>query len=182
MDCQSKTPVDCSRGGQSHLDATLSRTVGGKCVRLRTQQGRPKSPQLLDWLAKEFMDSGWSMKHIHRLIVANHTYWISLSPTPDLAITDTNSDDNCADRGPNDLLAQPFSETDRQNRFLRLARPLFHAQRDLLPKSTDARQASRFVTLDRPRSVSKHRYCLDRQVYPTYGGCFFNVSDRSLQC
>ena len=35
---------------------------------------RPTHPELLDWLACELMDSGWSMKHVHRLIVTSQTY------------------------------------------------------------------------------------------------------------
>jgi hypothetical protein len=35
---------------------------------------RPTHPELLDWLAAEFMESGWSMKHLHRLIVTSSTY------------------------------------------------------------------------------------------------------------
>ncbi len=35
---------------------------------------RPSHPELLDWLAMEFMDSGWSMKHLHRLIVTSQFY------------------------------------------------------------------------------------------------------------
>lgn len=35
---------------------------------------RPTHPELLDWLACELMDSGWSMKHMHRLIVTSRTY------------------------------------------------------------------------------------------------------------
>lgn len=35
---------------------------------------RPTHPKLLDWLACELMDSGWSMKHIHRLIVTSQSY------------------------------------------------------------------------------------------------------------
>jgi mono/diheme cytochrome c family protein len=34
----------------------------------------PSHPELLDWLAVEFMDSGWSLKHMHRLIVTSDTY------------------------------------------------------------------------------------------------------------
>ncbi len=39
---------------------------------LRT--ARPVHHQLLDWLAVELMESGWSMKHIHRLVVTSETY------------------------------------------------------------------------------------------------------------
>jgi len=35
---------------------------------------RPSHPALVDWLAAEFMDNGWSMKSIHRLIVTSATY------------------------------------------------------------------------------------------------------------
>lgn len=35
---------------------------------------RPTHPELLDWLAAELIRSGWSLKHIHRLIVTSQTY------------------------------------------------------------------------------------------------------------
>jgi hypothetical protein len=35
---------------------------------------RPTHPELLDWLAVEFMESGWSMRHLHRLIVTSQAY------------------------------------------------------------------------------------------------------------
>ncbi|MFG0297663.1 MAG: PSD1 and planctomycete cytochrome C domain-containing protein [Maioricimonas sp. JB045] len=34
----------------------------------------PSHPELLDWLAVELMENGWSMKHIHRLIVTSEAY------------------------------------------------------------------------------------------------------------
>ena len=38
-------------------------------------QGEPPThPELLDWLAVRFMDDGWSMKKLHRLIVTSATY------------------------------------------------------------------------------------------------------------
>ncbi|MEO2023308.1 MAG: DUF1553 domain-containing protein, partial [Pirellulaceae bacterium] len=36
--------------------------------------GTASHPQLLDWLASEFMRSGWSIKHVHRLILESATY------------------------------------------------------------------------------------------------------------
>jgi hypothetical protein len=34
----------------------------------------PTHPKLLDWLAVEWMESGWSMKHLHRLLVTSQAY------------------------------------------------------------------------------------------------------------
>ena len=38
------------------------------------QGANPTHPELLDWLATEFVRSGWSMKALHRTIVTSHTY------------------------------------------------------------------------------------------------------------
>lgn len=35
---------------------------------------KPSHPELLDWLAAELMESGWSLKHVQRLIVTSATY------------------------------------------------------------------------------------------------------------
>ncbi|MEJ7595969.1 MAG: PSD1 and planctomycete cytochrome C domain-containing protein [Planctomycetaceae bacterium] len=48
------------------------------------QSEYPIHGNLLDWLAVEFRDSGWSMKHMHRLIVTSATYRQSSKVTPDL--------------------------------------------------------------------------------------------------
>lgn len=42
----------------------------------------PTHPELLDWLAVEFMERGWSMKHIHKLITLSATYRQSARLTP----------------------------------------------------------------------------------------------------
>ncbi len=34
----------------------------------------PTHPELLDWLAREFVDTGWSLKRLHRLIVTSAVY------------------------------------------------------------------------------------------------------------
>jgi hypothetical protein len=41
---------------------------------LGTQGEAPSNQALLDWLACEFMDRGWSVKELHRLIVTSQTY------------------------------------------------------------------------------------------------------------
>lgn len=42
------------------------------------KQGKPPShPELLDYLARRFVESGWSVKAIHRLIVLSRTYQLS---------------------------------------------------------------------------------------------------------
>ena len=48
-------------------------------------QGEPPShPELLEWLASEFRDSGWDVKHMIRLIVTSRTYRQSSSLRPEL--------------------------------------------------------------------------------------------------
>jgi hypothetical protein len=39
----------------------------------------PAHPELLDWLASELMDSGWSMRHVHSLIVSSSAWRLSSS-------------------------------------------------------------------------------------------------------
>lgn len=62
-------------------------------------QGEPPShPLLLDWLAVEFMQQGWSLKRLHRMIVLSATYRQSSHATPDLLARD--ADNVLLARGP----------------------------------------------------------------------------------
>ncbi len=58
---------------------------------LGRQSTPPSHPELLDWLAVEFMDSGWSLKKLHRLIVTSNTYRQSSKVTPELLSKDPNN-------------------------------------------------------------------------------------------
>ncbi len=61
-------------------------------------QGEPPShPRLLDWLAREFIDSGWDVKHMHRLIVTSATYRQSSARRPGDAFDPEN---RLLSRGP----------------------------------------------------------------------------------
>lgn len=56
-----------------------------------TQGSFPSHPELLDWLAVEFMDSGWDIKHILRLIVTSSTYRQSSKATKALLAKDPSN-------------------------------------------------------------------------------------------
>ena len=63
-----------------------------------TRGGQPTHPELLDWLASEFVAKGWSMKQLHRLMMTSATYQQS-SVTSKAA----------ADRDPVNLLLSYFT-------------------------------------------------------------------------
>ena len=53
-----------------------------------TRSGKPTHPELLDWLASEFVEQGWSIKQLHRAIMSSSAYQRQASPSPDAAATD----------------------------------------------------------------------------------------------
>jgi mono/diheme cytochrome c family protein len=63
-----------------------------------TQADPPSHPELLDYLACEFMDRGWSLKELHRQIVTSGTYRQSSAGTPEQRRDDP--DNRLLARGP----------------------------------------------------------------------------------
>jgi hypothetical protein len=55
---------------------------------LGAQGEPPVNPALLDWLAAEFLDSGWDLKHMVRTIVLSQTYQQVSTATPELLAAD----------------------------------------------------------------------------------------------
>ncbi|MHC4879116.1 MAG: PSD1 and planctomycete cytochrome C domain-containing protein [Planctomycetota bacterium] len=55
---------------QAHFGRGLVADAGN----FGTQTPRPQHADVLDWLSSELIDSGWSTKHIHRLIVCSDAY------------------------------------------------------------------------------------------------------------
>jgi len=53
--------------------------------------GRPTHPELLDWLAWQFRESGGSLKELHRLIVTSSVYRQSSRHNPDFAKSDSGN-------------------------------------------------------------------------------------------
>jgi len=65
-----------------------------------SQGRRPTHPELLDFLANRFIDSGWDVKSLHRLIVGSETFQQSSSAT-----AAADPDNNLLARGPRRRLA-----------------------------------------------------------------------------
>jgi hypothetical protein len=62
------------------------------------QSEAPTHPELLDWLAAEFVKQGWSLKKLHRLIITSATYRQSSRVTPSMLAADR--DDRLLSRFP----------------------------------------------------------------------------------
>ena len=71
--------VTVNRIWRHYFGTGLVRTVDDFGV----QGEHPSHPKLLDWLAVEFIESGWNTKHIHRLIVSSATYRQTSRATPE---------------------------------------------------------------------------------------------------
>jgi hypothetical protein len=56
-----------------------------------TQGEPPTHPQLLDWLAVDFVENGWSMKHVHRMLVMSATYRQSSRVTSEMLERDSKN-------------------------------------------------------------------------------------------
>src|SRR6185436_3982560 len=58
---------------------------------LGSQGTLPSHPELLDYLAKWFVDSGWNLKALHKLIATSATYRQSSQATPELLAGDPDT-------------------------------------------------------------------------------------------
>jgi hypothetical protein len=72
--------VTVNRQWQAFFGHGLVRTLGD----FGFQGELPSHPELLDWLAIEFVKQGWSLKKLHRLVVTSATYRQSSRVTPEL--------------------------------------------------------------------------------------------------
>ena len=62
--------VTVNRIWQMHFGTGLVKTTED----FGSQGDRPSHPQLLDWLAREFVEGGWNVKTLHKLILTSATY------------------------------------------------------------------------------------------------------------
>jgi hypothetical protein len=76
--------VMVNRIWQMHFGRGLVASAGD----FGNQGNLPSHPQLLDWLAVEFQESGWDLKKLHKLIVSSATYQQSSVITSEIAEKD----------------------------------------------------------------------------------------------
>ena len=93
-----------------------------------TQSEAPSHPELLDWLAIEFMEKGWSRKELHRLIVSSATYRQDSDIRSDLLAADP--DNILLTRGPR------FRLDGEVVRDMILKAPVYFPTRWVAPEST----------------------------------------------
>lgn len=74
LDYRSEKSADGTRCGESHLGTTHGKATCRDRIDFGRNGSPPTDPELLDWLAAELIESGWDMKHLHRLIVLSATY------------------------------------------------------------------------------------------------------------
>jgi hypothetical protein len=86
--------VAVNRYWQSYFGFGIVKTVDD----FGSQGEWPVNPELLDWLAVEFMDSGWNIKATQRLIVTSATYRQSSKITP--LLLERDPDNRLLARGP----------------------------------------------------------------------------------
>jgi hypothetical protein len=79
--------VIVNRLWQLFFEQGLARSVDDFGV----QGEAPSNPELLDWLASEFIDSGWDIKHMVRLIVTSDAYRGSSKATEEALEKDPNN-------------------------------------------------------------------------------------------
>lgn len=69
----------------------LGSPLSANTIDLGSQGRAPTHPELMDWLAIEFRDSGWEIKHMIRKIVTSETYKQSSDVRGDLAAIDPDN-------------------------------------------------------------------------------------------
>jgi len=113
---------------------------------------KPTHPELLDWLAVEFMESGWSMKKLHRLMVTSQTYRMDSGSRP----------------------GNPNLTLDRDNQSLWHFEPKrleAEVVRDsLLHVSGDLNSRMGGQELENDAGATSHRRSLYFSIYPESGG------------
>ena len=79
---------------------------------LGAKGGKPTHPELLDWLAADFVEHGWKFKRLHRLIMESATYRQSSAHPQAAKLTEADPDNHLfAFRAPRRLSAEELRDS-----------------------------------------------------------------------
>jgi hypothetical protein len=124
-----------------------------------TRGESPSHPELLDFLAHQFVNSGWSLKHMHRLIVLSNTYQQSAQDSQ-----------RALDVDPDNRLLSHFTRRRLSAEELRDAVLATSGQLDLEPGSNDSAEIlwKEAEILDEQRGFAPNRMAADHAFYSDY--------------
>ena len=89
---QSQKPINGPRDGRSNLAISFRTTPIVPTPSNFGLQGTPPThPELLDWLATQFIASDWSIKAMHRLIMSSETYQLAAAHDADNVAIDSGN-------------------------------------------------------------------------------------------
>lgn len=90
----------------------FGKPLAGNPNNFGTKGGKPTHPQLLDWLAADFMENGWRIKRLHRMIMTSDTYRQS-GNHPNMSMLRNTDPDNklIAYRKPRRLTAEELRDS-----------------------------------------------------------------------
>ena len=72
----------------------FGRGLAGNANNLGKMGKKPTHPELLDWLARRFVEDGWSLKSLHRLIMTSETYRRGDRPASEEAVAERDPDND----------------------------------------------------------------------------------------
>jgi hypothetical protein len=136
----------------------------------------PTHPELLDWLANQFVASGWSIKSMHRLMMLSETYQLSSENESSNASIDTgNTLYSRADRRPLDAEALRDSMLALGGN-LKLDRPGPHP----FPSASSWRYTAHNQFKALYRSEHRSVYLMVQRLHPHPYLAIFNGPDTSV--
>ncbi len=122
----------------------------------------PSHPELLDWLAVDFMEHGWSQKQLLRRIVSSQTYRQSSRATPELLARDPNN--RLLARGPR-FRAEAEVIRDIVLSASGLLSPKFGGP-SIFPPVPESLRAASFSSMDFWKTdIGPERYCRSLYVF-----------------
>jgi len=151
-----------------------------------TRSGTPTHPELLDWLASEFVAKGWSVKHMHRLIMTSATYQQQSVPS-----------EEAANRDPANLAVSRFSRrrltADEVRDSVLLATGALNAKmggRPVVPPLTPEEKATLtqrpddawVLTTDTPEYTRRSIYMIQKRTFRLPMMEMFDAPDSMLTC